>query len=237
MNRFMKATAALMLMTMVVLTTGCHKEDNAAGDGTIGGHSYVDFGFPSGTLWAACNIGARTPEAYGYYFAWGETEPQVAYGWGGYKYANGSYNKLTKYSCIDDEILNINYGNDGFIDNLTVLQPEDDPATVNWGSKWSTPTREQWDELCTLTTQVWTSQNGVKGCLFSRPGASLFLPAAGSRGGDLYGAGDYGFYWSSSLTQHSYYARAFYSKNSGVSVSSSQRCYGLTVRPVCSSQK
>ena len=39
-------------------------------------HEYVDLGLPSGTLWATCNVGASTPEEFGNYFAWGETEPK-----------------------------------------------------------------------------------------------------------------------------------------------------------------
>lgn len=36
-------------------------------------HEWVDLGLPSGVKWATCNVGASTPEAYGDYFAWGET--------------------------------------------------------------------------------------------------------------------------------------------------------------------
>jgi len=39
-------------------------------------HEWVDLGLPSGTLWATCNVGANSPEEYGDYFAWGETEPK-----------------------------------------------------------------------------------------------------------------------------------------------------------------
>ena len=34
----------------------------------------IDLGLPSGTKWACCNVGADTPESYGSYYAWGETE-------------------------------------------------------------------------------------------------------------------------------------------------------------------
>ena len=34
----------------------------------------IDLGLPSRTKWACCNVGANTPEGYGDYFAWGETE-------------------------------------------------------------------------------------------------------------------------------------------------------------------
>lgn len=35
---------------------------------------YVDLGLPSGIKWAACNIGAKTPEENGMYFSWGDVE-------------------------------------------------------------------------------------------------------------------------------------------------------------------
>ena len=43
------------------------------------GHAYVDLGLPSGLKWATCNVGATTPEGYGDYFAWGETEPYYTF--------------------------------------------------------------------------------------------------------------------------------------------------------------
>ena len=154
---------------------------------TVGGgdeQAYVDLGLPNGTLWATCNVGAETPEGYGFYFAWGETQPKEVYNGDTYKYYNGS--SYTKYT-----------GSDG----LTVLQPTDDAATANWGSGWCTPTMEQWEELENNTTSTWTTQNGVNGRLFiANNGASLFLPAAGLRRDDnLYYAGSRGYYWSSSL--------------------------------------
>lgn len=93
-------------------------------------HEYIDLGLPSGTLWATMNIGASSPEDYGDYFAWGETAPKDVYDWSTYKWCNGSSNTLTKY-CF-----NSSYGNNGFVDNLTELDPEDDAATVNWGQDW-----------------------------------------------------------------------------------------------------
>ena len=48
-------------------------------------HEYVDLGLPSGTLWATCNVGADSPEDYGDYFAWGETESKEVYNWSTYK--------------------------------------------------------------------------------------------------------------------------------------------------------
>lgn len=112
-----------------------------------GSHDYVDLGLPSGLLWATCNVGADNPEDYGDYFAWAETEPKSVYNWSTYKYCDGGYYyKLTKYCTRSD------FGNNGFTDNLTVLLPEDDAATANWGNGWRMPTENEWRELIDNTT-------------------------------------------------------------------------------------
>ena len=38
------------------------------------GHSYIDLGLPSGTLWATCNVGASKPTQSGLYFQWGDVQ-------------------------------------------------------------------------------------------------------------------------------------------------------------------
>ena len=159
----------------------------------IANHDYVDLGLPSGTLWATCNVGAYVPEAYGDYFAWGETEPKSNYNWSTYQYCNGSSSKLTKY-CT-----NSSYGYNGFTDDLTTLLPEDDAATANWGDDWRMPTKEEWQELYNNTTCTWTTLNGVDGRLFTAAnGNSIFLPAAGYRNGTSF-SGSTGDYLSSTL--------------------------------------
>ena len=157
-------------------------------------HEYVDLGLPSGLLWATCNVGANAPEEYGDYFAWGETQPKNYYDWSTYIYGS-NWNQLTKY-CSD-----FYFGYNGFTDNLTILLPEDDVATANWGIDWRMPTKEEWQELYNNTTCIWTQQNGVNGCLFTaNNGNSFFLPTAGCRlDSSLYTAGYCGYYWSSSL--------------------------------------
>ena len=141
-------------------------------------HSYVDLGLPSGLLWASCNIEADSPEDYGDYFAWGETQPKSVY-------STDSYTQ-TKYN-----------ENDG----LSILQPIDDAATANWGGGWHIPSLEEW--LIQYTTSIWTTQNGVYGRLFTASnGNTLFLPAAGYRNNsELYSAGGTGAYWINSLEQ------------------------------------
>lgn len=220
----MKAVVALMLMTAVVYPA---ESMNAQ---THKGHDYVDLGLPSGTLWATCNVGANKPEEYGDYFAWGETQKKATYNWHTYKYANGARDRLTKY-CNKS-----NSGNNGFTDNLTVLQLSDDAATANWGSGWRTPSKAQWKELIDNTTHTWTTRNGVTGRLFTaKNGNSLFLPAAGDRWADeLRYAGSDGYYLSSSLiTDSPNYAWYLYF-GSGDAYGSCVygRFYGFSVRPV-----
>ena len=174
-------------------------------------HEYVDLGLPSGTLWATCNIGASTPEGYGDYFAWGETQPKTEYGWSTYQYCNGSETTLTKYCSNSD------YGNNGFTDNLTTLLPEDDAATATWGEDWRMPTKAEWQELYNNTTCTWTTQNGVAGRLFTATnGNSIFLPAAGFRYvSSAYEAGNNGYYWSSTLDTGMPYNAWYFAFSSG----------------------
>ena len=79
MNKFAKAITAIMLIVAAIIVSGCSKD-------SYQGHEYVDLGLPSGTLWATCNVGADTPEGFGDYFAWGETEPKSVYSLETYKH-------------------------------------------------------------------------------------------------------------------------------------------------------
>ena len=176
---------------------------------------WVDLGLPSGLLWATCNVGATTPEGYGDYFAWGETQPKSVYSWDTYKYY-----RCDDYGCGYTKYCNnSSYGYNGYMDNLTTLLSGDDAATVNWEGGARMPTYNEWIELYKHCSSTWMTMNGVNGRCFTEPnGNSLFLPAAGYRGGDeLYTVGSYGFYWSSTLgTYYPYIAWYFYF-NSGES--------------------
>jgi len=204
-----------------------------------GNHAWVDLGLPSGTLWATCNVGANSPEEYGSYFAWGETEPKSVFNWNNYKfYTKGSSggsvgNSFTKY-CTQS-----NYGYNGFTDNKTGLDSEDDAATVNWGTGWRTPSRAQVEELYNknYTVKEWTTQNGVKGCkITSKSNAnSIFLPAAGYRpDASLWSEGRSGYYWTCSLsTLNSASAVSLlFSSNNSIGNADTARYDGCSVRPV-----
>ena len=202
-------------------------------------HEYVDLGLPSGTLWATCNIGARSPEDYGLYFAWGETtgykNGKACFDWSTYTYCNAaSYVRLTKY-CNDS-----NSGDNGFSDNLVDLLPEDDAAYANWGSEWNMPTIAQFEELInsSYTTTTWTTQNGVYGRLITSkmPGYTdrrIFLPAAGYLGGTTLTNERQGYYWSRTLgTAGPHLGRLLFLHPDELTTDENDRCCGRSIRPV-----
>ena len=181
-------------------------------------HEYVDLGLPSGTLWATCNVGANTPEEYGDYFAWGETQPKEIYQF--YNYQFGEQLHINKY-CTQDYLI--------------VLLPEDDAATANWGANWRMARVDEWQELRDNTTRTLTTQNGVKGLLYTASnGNSIFMPAAGYRyGSSIGGAKSYGYYWTSSIgTDYQYNARKIYFYSNNYYIYNDYRCYGMSVRAV-----
>lgn len=184
----MKLLVVTLLSVLCVGVCSCEKEDSE-GD-------WVDLGLPSGLLWAKCNVGATKPEEYGYHYAWGETTPKEVYNWETYTLCliDGG-GEFTKYCYLSS------YGYNGYTDSLSILQPVDDAATVALGAGARMPTDEEWEELDTSCTTIWTKKNGVRGYRFRGPnGNTIFLPAAGYRWDDsLYDAGSRGLYWSSSL--------------------------------------
>lgn len=193
----------------------------------------VDLGLPSGTLWATCNVGAYTPEQYGDYFAWGETEPKEEYNWGTYKWCMGTYNTLTKYSTLSS------YGYNGFTDGLTELLPEDDAATANWGEDWQMPSIDQMFELLQNTTTVWTTLNCVNGLLCTASnGNSIFLPAAGLMSGTTFynDNSSHGYYWSRMRPSEGSYSEQSYSmtiySDGIIPTHAYARTNGMTIRPV-----
>lgn len=135
---------------------------NLPATGKINGYEYVDLGLPSGTLWAACNLGASKKEEYGYYYAWGETKPKSSYTDSNHIFYDSS---ISAYKSIEiDDIAGTN----------------NDAATVNHGKDWQMPSYSQMKELRKNCT--WTRENikGVVGYTIVGPsGYSIFLPCGG----------------------------------------------------------
>ena len=196
---------------------------------TVIDHEYVDLGLPSGTLWATCNVGANSPEEYGDYFAWGETETKEVYTWETHKWCEGTISTLTKYNS-DSDI--------GIVDNKRELDPEDDAATVNWGTAWRIPSREQCLELISKCDWTYTTMNGVNGFLVSSKSNvnSIFLPAAGLyswwKNGTLDDVGTHGNYWTRNCYSEAGICLYFNGTTQPDGLSNTYRCQGMTVRPV-----
>ena len=148
----------------------------------------IDLGI--GVYFACCNVGASSPEEYGGYYAWGETEEKDYYDRSTYRY----YNISKGYRSLGSDIAGTQY----------------DVALVAWGGGWHMPSHEQLGLLISKCTSVWTSVNGVYGRkVTGSNGASIFLPAAGNRWQDSTDyVGSYGHYWSS--TQHPSYSESAY---------------------------
>ena len=193
---------------------------------------YVDLGLS--VKWATCNVGADKPEEYGDYYAWGETEPKDFYFWDTYKYCDGTYNSLTKYT---DSAC----GKDGFSDNKSVLDPEDDVAHVKWGGNWRIPTKDELEELRTKCTWTSTTLNGVKGYSVTSnvdgyTDRSIFLPATGMRIRQwTLNTDTIGRFWGNSIVTGDDYDAVYldFDFSRGPGRCSIIRCLGQCVRPVC----
>ena len=215
---------------------------------------YVDLGLPSGLLWATCNLGAKTETDYGLYFQWGDTKGYKTacnedesdgnddahyFGWSKYKYCDGSSTTMTKY-CT-------NYY-DGTVDNKTVLEPEDDAATVMLGGQWRMPTLVEFQELIENTEPAdgtdkngWTNNyngTGIKGCYRKSKtnGKTIFFPAAGyGTGNMIYPTGTVNCCWSSSLSDivnSTAWELSCTSLNTTLQTARSERWRGRSIRAV-----
>lgn len=228
--------------------------------------------------WASRNLGARKDRpagespllielqnTWGDYYAWGETEPyyeagyaystfaqwkmwpvwKTGYNWDSYPMETaGNGTKFTKYTGNYDE-----FATSGTADGRTVLEPEDDAASVHLGGNWRMPTYEEWKALRFNTRYDWAWDGTVEGCIVTVKGGTawsdptIYLPAAGGRFSIVLDhAGSVGLYWSSTI--HPPVATIFYIYTMDLSealmdlsedligTSNGTRDEGRTIRPV-----
>ena len=190
---------------------------------SINGHEYVEMG--DGLKWATGNIRLSEGDSF---FAFGEYGSKEDFQWGTYSLGDGT--TFTKY--------------DGT--RYVSLLPEDDAARQRWNDEWRIPTDAEWAWLCDDKNCTWTWMtdylgSGENGMLVTSkvPGFtshSIFLPASGSMVSNANGGkGDKGCYGSSSLHgTNAALARSVCFSSEGVSGKDTERCLGLTIRPVAS---
>ena len=176
----------------------------------------VDLGLS--VKWATCNLGASSPEEYGGYYSWGETEEKSCYDWTTYEYY-----KDASYTNIGSNISGTQY----------------DVVRAKLGGNWRMPTVSEMEELVNNCTWTWTTLNGVNGQFVTAPnGNSIFLPAAGYRyyTGSPTANSSYGYYWSATLYEDSSFGdKAHYlsfGKGTRYTHTNEKRIYGYTIRPV-----
>ncbi len=188
--------------------------------------------------WATCNVGASSPEEYGYLYQWAGTKDVTNTAISeSAPYHTGSYlsKGWKKYIPAD---MGSYWWTTGSPDNKTVLEMADDVANVRLGGNWRMPTDTEWQELLDNCTWTWTTQSGVNGYMVTSnvsgyTSKSIFLPAAGWRNYTLQNVGEVGEYWSSSLsTNVPQNAKRMYFYKSDVRVDSNYRYCGQSVRPV-----
>ena len=186
---------------------------------------YVDLGLS--VPWATFNVGANAPEEIGDFFAWGETEPKSSYNWSTYIYCNGSNNTFTKYNWDS------NYGS--VLDYKSILDPQDDAASVIWGENWRIPTEKELMELMNECSWSFTdnyNDTGVSGYIVTGKKTgytnnSIFLPLAVSPSPYTWQN-----YSSSTLTPRPYDAPSLTFSKDIVTEGGGDRDIGRLVRPV-----
>lgn len=213
---------AAFYAVVALLFISCGKDDSNPQEQIESGETVTAVDLGLSVKWANVNIGAGSPDSYGFYFAWGETMAKVEYSWYTYFYCEGEEShKLNKYNTRESY---------GTVDNRTVLERGDDAAYINWGGKWRMPTKEEWDELCDNCEWIYTKENNTSGFrVTAKNGNSIFLPSAGHRyeGFRHFDALDY---WSSSLNVE--YPNMAYRLRGRTITNSDYRYNGLPIRPV-----
>ena len=222
-------------------------------------HEYVEVG---GHKWATMNVGAENSTDAGKYFAWGDTEGQIAKteGQGAFDtpfdWAHAPFTDDGDCSS-EASIAQVAAACPG---NVLALQY--DAANANWGGAWRMPTTDEyfslaiacgWDPedlpvLPAVTAsldkgcykldkaqEILPEYSGFVGLLTIEDSEhKLFFPAAGegSYNGTLELRNEYGFYYSSTYFSSSTAYTWVFTVTLYTNNTSSSRCDGYTVRAI-----
>jgi hypothetical protein len=191
---------------------------------------YVDLGLS--VKWATFNVGATSPEEFGDFYAWGETETKTDFSWKTYNFWNEKDSCVSKY-CIEGT----------YVDGKKTLEPNDDVAHSEYGVDWRMPTDDECRELIENCTWSPYNMDGVDGYLFTSKidgytDRSIFLPDGGWYDSKAYHSNfDSLFlfinYWTSSNCEDDYEMKGLARLMGNGTI---ERCYGFLVRAVCPSE-
>lgn len=221
------------LFIVALLYTSCVFAQNSV--------EFVDLGLPSGTLWADRNVGAKSPEDYGNYYAWGETETKKEFNWSTYKFRGERldkkygvrFYKINKYINKDDRYA-------GVFDKKYELDREDEVASLTYGGDCRMPNSNDLKELLSFCTWIRSEKKGVRGYIvIGNNGNSIFIPSGGGIGDKKnYLKERYPELWTSTLSENlDAFCLSFQSTSeiigpSEITLEKSPRSYGLNVRAV-----
>lgn len=148
----MKKTLLLALAAMCFTACNNSEEEELTpkmptNDGSVGvvecpdnNHPHaIDLGLPSGTKWSCCNLGAKTPQDFGGYYAWGEVLPKKEFNWATYVHYSYDDRGHVNFTDIGDNIAGTKY----------------DAARETWGGHWCMPTLQQVEELKEYCYRMW----------------------------------------------------------------------------------
>ena len=208
MMKKLLSTFSMMLIVITAFGQSCPDNNHP--------HA-IDLGLPSGTKWACCNVGADTPENFGNYYAWGETEEKTQYTRTSYIFGKDDH---TPFYDIGEDIAGSQY----------------DVAHVKWGDSWVMPTYNQILEL-QQNCHAWpTEMNGIDGfLLWFNNDESIFLPAVGFRyDSEINGSGKNAYYWASTRQDDNVFNAwaLYYNVSIPGYLCTNDRSYGHCVRPV-----
>ena len=173
---------------------------------------WVDLGLPSGIKWAKYNLGAKSENEYGHFYAWGDNDE--------------------KYTSQDDYDWNFIYKAPSNIAGTD----EYDPVFHILGKEAHMPNGYDFIEL--REKCEWTSvQSPIRGWKVTGPnGNSIFLPYIGNRqaDGSIYQQGSNAYYWtceSANQLQAQYYTFSSSAQMSG-RIQNASKYMGMGIRPV-----
>lgn len=185
-------------------------EEDTTGRSIIDGYEVVDFGLPSGILWATYNVGAASETDIGNY----------------YMYGKGS----RRYNSSDSMYT-------GQENPLFYLY---DTARQVMGVGWRTPTKSEVEELLANTNYTYETNfngsgvNGYKATSKTNQNIYIFIPNSGRYLNGLLINTDNGFLWTSTPygSDHNDWSYRIYANINGSSVINDSRHCGMPVRPV-----